>query len=118
MHRIDFKIQVSLDLPFFSKCFQRISYDTSSTTTMKLNDIEIKGQSFGIQQVFQAKHLTKLELSPCIKHHESSLCLDLEYLLSLSLQLNQNLKILKIFLKNVSLYDLVTKEYCPFFMDL
>ena len=63
---------------------------------MKLNGIEVKEQSLAIQKIVQENNLIQLEISHRPLCNKSFLCIDIKDLVSLALQLNQKLKILKI----------------------
>ena len=88
--------EIQKNLKFVSKCFQRLSKEISLLTTMKLNGIEVKEQSLAIQKIVQENNLLELEISHRPLCNKSFLCIDIKYLISLALQLNQKLKILKI----------------------
>ena len=88
--------EITRNKSLIAKCFNKTSIDLQSLTNLKMNEIEIKGQSLAIQKMAQANNLTQLEISHYLYCNKTFLCIDIEHLLSLALQLNQNVKILKI----------------------
>ena len=88
--------EIRRNKPLIANCFNRTAMDLRSLTNMNLNEIEIKDQSLALQKMAQANNLTQLEISHYLYCNKTFLCIDIEHLLSLALQLNQNVKILKI----------------------